>query len=179
MTKEEQGFILERLDEIYNGLCKDYKYRLVQKEAIQTDGIKILYFAVCLEPESPAYGRALGTFQYGDDIYQFHYNIHTPSSKGPHRSNQMQSIEKVVIKEYRTGGKDLKYEETAFGQRAFWMHTPMSMLNEKEQALRRLMKGLQAYVRRQKWMSKLHHLDAAHEKWESDRQAKHKQEDLK
>lgn len=166
MTREELCKAEKLLLELNEYLCRERGYINAKPNGFDISGMRLLYFRACLDPECYAYGTATGTFVYGDEIYRFSYNVHTPVSKGPGRSNQMNSLELVRLKEDDMVGSYITAEETDFGQKAFWLHTPISALNEEEKAIRMLMKALQVYVREQGWMKRLRRLDDVHEKWE-------------
>lgn len=163
--------IMESYEELYTDIRDSYGYTDISPTVFEADGIRVLHFMVCLKPESPGYGTGLGAFVYKDgNVYQFHYNIHTPYSKGPHRSNQMTCIDRIVLDD-RNGITSAKTVETQFGTKAFWDYTPMECLDPEAESLRLLMKSLQAYCRKENLCAKLGKLDKAHEKWKSARQA--------
>lgn len=164
--------IINELQNICKLLIKDYKYMETTAEEFHMDNGRLLYFLVCLEPESTCYGCGTGAFLYKDGrIFRFHYNIHTPYSKGPHVSNTMTNIEETIWVD-RGNVSYVHNVRTEFGREAFWHHTPISCLNEEARTLRTLMASLQAYCRREGYCKKLRRLDKAHEKWEAEKHIK-------
>lgn len=160
--------IIDEEEEIRKDIREQYKYTDVDSGNFTATDIRVLYFMVCLEPKSTCYGRGLGAFVYKDDsVYRFHYNIHTTYSKGPHLSNKMTSISRIIMRE-RHGIAATERLETSFGRKAFWMHTPDDCLNPEEKALRELMKSLAVYCRKEDLCKKLRKTDKAHEKWEKE-----------
>lgn len=159
--------IIDDHDGIRKNIMKDYHYTDIPVEHFPVPNIRMLYFMVCLEPESVSYGNGSGAFVYKDGrVFKFHYNIHKPDFKGPHISNQMTNVEEIVWSE-NDGIGVTRFAETCFGMQAFWDHTPMSCLNEEAGTLRTLMKSLQAYCRKENYCRKLNRLDKAHEKWKA------------
>lgn len=157
--------IIELLHEARREFQSTHKFQDVDVKPLQTDGLDLLYFMVCLEPESVMYGTGFGAFAHPSGrVYRFSYNIHTPRSKGPHRSNQMTNIEEVVLEDV-CGVKMTKNERTDFGGKAFWIHTSMDALDEDSKRLRRLMESLKAYCRKEDLCGRLRKLDKAHEQW--------------
>lgn len=161
--------IIEMYTENKRNLQADYHYTDIPVTNFPVDNIRMLYFMVGLRPDAMSYGRGIGAFVYKDGrVFQFHYNIHTPHSKGPHLSNTMSSIEEVKLQ--------VKYDivltqcvGTNFGNQAFWAYTPMSCLDEESKTLRILMKSLQTYCRKKDYCKKLRKLDKVHEKWMAER----------
>lgn len=163
--------IIEQLHEERREFQSSYKFQDVDVKPLQTDGLNLLYFMVCLEPKSIMYGTAFGAFVHPSGrVYRFSYNIHTPRSKGPHRSNQMTNIKEVVLKDV-CGVKMTENKQTDFGGKAFWIHTSMDALDEDSKSLRRLMESLKAYCRREDLCGRLRKLDRAHEQWDFNRRA--------
>ena len=146
-----------------------HKYIDVNPVNFEVDNIDILYFMICLDPESTFYGTGNGVFVYNNEqVYLFRYNIHTPHSKGPHISNTMTSVDQLILKD-RHDITMLETKETEFGFKAFWDHTPMECLNQEEKSLRQLMRSIQSYCRKENLCAKLRKTDKIHEKWKSER----------
>lgn len=169
--------IIDDMTEMKTGLIETCRYTEIPTSEILnhhilSDRLHILYFMVCLEPESMAYGRGIGAFIYRDGrVFEFWYNIHTSHSKGPHKSNQMTMIQELVWDERRGFGA-AKAVDTDFGHEAFWSHTPTESLGENAHDLRKLMISLQKYCRGEKYCEKLRKLDKKHMVWEAERGAK-------
>lgn len=161
--------IIDEYEQVHIGLRDTYKYKDIDKDNFKATDIEVLFFMICMEPESVCYGTAVGAFVYKDgNIYRFDYNIHTPHSKGPRISNQMTHIDHVVL-DTRRGITSVKFEETVFGAKAFWVHTPMDILDPEAKSLRELMISLQLYCRQQNLCGKLCELDKKHKEWENRR----------
>lgn len=169
----ETQLIIDEYEKVRIDVRDTYKYTDVDPDNFKATDIKVLFFMICMEPESPSYGKATGAFIYKNEqvyqderVYQFYYNIHTPYSKGPHLSNQMTCINRVVLNN-RHGITTIKFEESCFGSMAFWIHTPMDCLTPEARSLRELMKSLQSYCRKENLCKRLRKTDKAHEKWEA------------
>lgn len=167
MSKDDVQTTEKLVMEINEGLIENYAYVPVKVDGLGTHGMKVLYFSTCTSPESPAFGAGCGAFLYKDDIYRFHFDL---------RSNQMTTVEQVILKQDKTIGPYIKHEATAFGRRAFWDNTTMEDLDESEKALRRLMRSLESYVGRQGWPGYIKRNTALHklemERMETEHRAK-------
>lgn len=129
--------------------------------------IRMLYFMICLDPESTSYGKGKGAFVYNEEaVYQFTYNIHTPTRKGPHQSNQMDNIQQVV---WFVDGEfeSVKCVETNFGARAFLDNTSSNWLDTESYMLLLLIKAVQMYCRGMDYCRILRKKDRAHEEWKA------------
>lgn len=162
--------IIDIQQEIQTGCMNDYGYTDISTENFQAMDIEILYFMVCLKPESPCYGTGTGAFVYKDGrVFKFHYNIHSPYSKGPHRSNTMTSIDELVLRDsYGIVSVDMKH--TVFGSEAFHYYTPTNCLDDESRSMRELIKSIQTYCRKENLCGKLRRLDSFHEKWKESKQ---------
>lgn len=155
-TKEQKKFLTA------------FGYTEADVTGITAAGIQMLYFMVCLNPESIGYGTGTGSFVYKDGrVFKFQYNIHTPWSKGPRLSGRITSISQAVLKTY-FGIPMVEFTDTLFGQKAFWTHTPVSELDDGEQSLRELMASLKAYCRKENLYGKLRKKDRAHMEWKKE-----------
>lgn len=179
MTELVKKIVDEHL-RIKESLKNDFHYEDIPVEKCfylpglmsESSNIQLLYFMVCLEPESISYGRGIGAFVYkGNHVYRFNYNIHTPHSKGPHRSNQMTNIQEVVWF-HNENFESVKTIDTHFGDEAFQTHTSLAYMDEEAKSLRLLMKSLQDYCRKQDYCKILRSLDKAHEQWKLERDIK-------
>lgn len=168
MTETQRQIIdAEERDRIQ--LKNSYGFTDADTAGLSAPGITVLYFMTCLAPASVFYGKAMGAFAWRDGrVFRFHYNIHTPRSKGPGLSNQMTEIKEVTTEEFY-GETVVNHKHTDFGGRAFWIHTPMDMLNAEEKSLRAFMESLQRYCRAEELCKKLKKLDKANLAWEASR----------
>lgn len=165
--------IISEYEKVHADLRDMYKYEDIDKDNFKVTDIEVLFFMTCMNPESVCYGTAVGAFIYKDGrVYRFHYNIHTPHSKGPHKSNQMSCIDRVIL-DTRNGITSVDFKDTVFGTKAFWDHTPMDSLDPAAKSLRELMISLKLYCRQQNLCSKLRKLDKKHEEWENTQKIKH------
>lgn len=75
----------------------------------------------------------------------------------------MTDLAEIVKKTYNFYGKDITLQKeipTTFGQRAFWLHTPMSALeSDDEKHLRHLMTCITKYSREQDFCRRLRKTD--------------------
>lgn len=159
--------ILDEIEE-QKELLKRFGYTDADITGITATDIRMLYFMVCLDPESISYGTGTGVFTYKDKkVFRFHYNIHTPWSKGPRLSNRMTSMDQALLKTC-FGIPMMEFTDTAFGQKAFWDHTPVSELDDGERSLRELMASLKAYCRKENLCARLRRTDKTHMEWKKE-----------
>lgn len=145
-------------------------YTDTDSSRFQAEGMKVLSFMVCLKPESSAYGRGVGTFAYKDGhLYQFRWNIHTPRSKGPHKSNQMTDIHRVML-DLGYDGVTARIADTDFGSEAFQTGISKENLGPEARSLRELMASVRRYCTEKDLCRKLRRLDRKHLEWRAARQ---------
>ena len=106
------------------------------------------------------YGQMVGAFIYlsTNEIYTFEYFIHRPKQTSPALSNKMKAINKVSKKHLK---KDIYYfdeEATDFGERAFWLNTPLNTLKN----LRVFINKLTEYSRKHDFCKQLRKTDKTH-----------------
>lgn len=171
--KDRSGYSAETLQlieehELIHADIREWQHYEDQPlDDIKATDIDMLYFMVCICPESMSYGRGLGAFVYKDGrVFRFTYNIHTPHCKGPHRSNTFTNIDEVILNT-RHGITTADTRESDFGSKAFWYHTPMECLKDEEISVRELMLSVQAYCRKMNFCEQLRKSDKAHERWEN------------
>lgn len=142
-----------------------YDFKEVKPEIRPQPGIRFLHFSVCLNPESLFYGMGRGAFIWQEkELYAFDYNIHTPSSKGPQRSNQAVCIKRIAYaKSY--GMPYIKIEDTGFAALSLWIHTPDTTLNKPAYAVRCIIKDVQAFCRWKDYCARLRKTDKRHLSW--------------
>ncbi len=163
---EYTKLVVDEYEKIRIALRKAYNFTDVDLAGFEAPHIKMLYFMTCMDPESMCYGTAAGSFVYKDRrVFSFHYNIHIPHAKGPRISNMMTDIKQIVMKEMH-GSILPEKKETSFGREAFLSHIPIGHLDEESKDLRRLMKSLQSYCRKEELCKKLRKTDKAHLEWE-------------
>lgn len=135
---------------------------------LSTPFCQLLWLSIGLNPESMQYGDMLGGFLYKPEgrIFTFRYHIHKPKQKYANLSNRMTDLAEIVKKTYNVYGKDITLQEempTTFGQRAFWLHTPMSALeSDDEKHLRQIMTNITQYSREQEFCRRLQKTDKKH-----------------
>ena len=135
---------------------------------LSTPFCQLLWLSIGLNPESMQYGDMLGGFLYKPEgrIFTFRYHIHKPKQKYANLSNRMTDLAEIVKKTYNFYGKDITLQEempTTFGQRAFWLHTPMSALeSDDEKHLRQIMTNITQYSREQEFCRRLQKTDKKH-----------------
>lgn len=135
---------------------------------LSTPFCQLLWLSIGLNPESMQYGDMLGGFLYKPEgrIFTFRYHIHKPKQKYANLSNRMTDLAEIVKKTYNFHGKDITLQEempTTFGQRAFWLHTPMSALeSDDEKHLRQIMTSITQYSREQEFCRRLQKTDKKH-----------------
>lgn len=167
--RKEAGALINGHEKIRTCMIAHDNFQSIEPSQFTAPGIHMVDFLVCLEPKSQFYGIAYGTFIHeSGKVLRVMYNIHTPHSKGPHRSNTIKSIEQVVWR-CIYGHVMVEYRETDFGKKAFWFHTPMDCLDEEARSLRILEMSLQAYCREEDLCKRLRKTDKAHLEWEHSR----------
>lgn len=135
---------------------------------LSTPFCQLLWLFVGLNPESLQYGDMLGGFLYKPEgrIFTFRYHIHRPKQKYATLSNKMTDLTEIVEKTYNIEGKSVTMHEetpTEFGQRAFWLNTPMSALEgDDEKHLRHFMTCITKYSREQDFCHRLRKTDKKH-----------------
>lgn len=167
--------ILAEYEEIKENIRTSYKYTefdvdeiVHEPPQIYLEEIDLKWVIGCLEPESVSYGKALGLFVYKptEKVYLFNYNLHTPEFNGRWVSNSMTSIQEVIWKDWKEFS-GVNTEETSFGGRAFWAHTPLSCLGYDDRCVRMLMTSMCGYVRTKDYLKQLRRSDKKHLAWEA------------
>lgn len=135
---DETCWILEELDNIRKDLKKTGKYMDLNPENMKAADIHMQYFIICIYPESPCCGYAVGTFIHKNGrVFRFHYDV---------RNLRMTDISRVILKT-RHGIMFTDWKDTDFGRKAFWENTPMEDLDEEERSLRDLMASIETACR--------------------------------
>lgn len=157
--------IISEWEPIKKDLQKDLKYTNIDPASITADDIHVLYFMIGLDPESVGYGMGTGAFVYKDGrVFCFHYTIHTTHTKGPHVSNTMDYIDEIIL-DKKYGIPLPRTVNSSFGYKAFWLYTPMKLLDDDAKCLRQLMESVKAYCRKEELCRKLRKTDKKHNEW--------------
>lgn len=160
MTKEDIELFIKERKEVFNYSGRELLSNSKNKE-ISTDVCKVLYLNVGLNPSQNYYGQMVGAFVYlpTDEIYTFEYFIHRPKQKSPALSNKMKNIYKVTKKHLNNDFYYFDENTTNFGQRAFWLSTPLNTLKNEDYDLRVFMNKLTEYSRKHDFCKQLRKTD--------------------
>lgn len=117
--------------------------------SMHTDTMKIIQIFIGKNPKSTMYGKIIGIFLYKNNMYKFEFHVHEPNQKYPWLSNKMTNIYEMQTESF-AGIEFPTYKGTTFGNMAFWDHTSLEYLKEKDRdsyELRKLMNNVIAYSR--------------------------------
>lgn len=128
-------------------------------DKLSTHDIQLICAFIGKDPMSHMYGKIIGFFNKNGTMYRFVYHIHKPRQGSPHLSNKMTEIDKIIFKNDGTMIPD----DTDFGAKAFWEHTPMTYLqkygNETDVMLKQLMIKITEYSRKHNLCKQFHKTD--------------------
>lgn len=110
---------------------------------IRTDNpnIEIAKAYLCNNPAQPYFGKILAILEYQDEYYMLYFHIWR-ERQSPTEANRMTNLYRLVSNQKLN---ILEREETSFGLKAFWLHTPDSELDPDSLALRSVAKALKQY----------------------------------
>lgn len=160
MTKEDIELFTKERKEVFNYSSRELLSNSKNKE-ISTDVCRVLYINVGLNLSQNYYGQMVGAFIYlpTNEIYTFEYFIHRPKQKSPALSNKMKAINKVSKKHLKNDFYYFDEEATDFGERTFWLNTPLNTLKNEDYDLRVFINKLTEYSRKHDFCKKLRKTD--------------------
>lgn len=154
------------LDSMFLDYEEKYYMSSISKEELlkwNTDKLIVISAHIGTDIRSIWYGKILGYFEYDNKVYHFFYHIHEPNQKYPQLSNKMTCISVLIEKQVVFRCEEVipyvSIEDSTFGHKAFWLHTPddyiasgMSLNLPQEEIdeclnLRHLMRSITAYSR--------------------------------
>lgn len=114
-------------------------------------------------PKSHMYGKMIGFFRYQDGkTYKFTWHVHKPKQKYASLSNRMTDIEEILSSD---DDGCMKHIETGFGNKAFWLHTPIDTLSNEDYDLRILMQNIKQWAVKEKLCKSFYKTDKLHTAW--------------
>lgn len=153
------------MDEI-NYLRKMYTNKIMQMtemdcSSISTKNCKMCCMFIGDNIYSSAYGQIKGCFRYKDNrLFVFNWNVHRPNEPAK-LANQMTLIQEFSRKyDSEFNCEYFAFEDTLFGQKAFFLYTPYtSLTTDEEKDLRLLMKNVKNFVVKKELCKKLRKMD--------------------
>jgi hypothetical protein len=128
---------------------------------LSTDMCPVHCAYVGLNVKSNLYGKIQGVFTIKNrpsQVFEFSFHIHEPKQTYSHLSNKMDNMYELIEKSWREC-TFIERGSMKFGYKAFWVHTPDSLLNDDEKIIRNLIRNVIKHSREKDYCKMLRKTD--------------------